>query len=63
MIVDEYLKELRLPEKQNQLSANEPRVNRFREFLHGEDIAFRDITVSLFRNFQSYLPLDPEGEE
>lgn len=53
MIADEYLKELRLSGKQNQLSANEPWANLFREFLHREDIAFRDITVSLLRNFKA----------
>lgn len=55
VVAKEYLKELHLSGKQNQLSADHPRINRFKEFLHGEDIAFKDISVSLIRKFQSYL--------
>lgn len=50
-----YLDNLKKNGKFNRVSADKPRINRFKEFLKGEDIAFQDITVTLLKNFQSYL--------
>ena len=50
-----YLAGLKQSGKYNQESADKPRVNRFKEFLDGEDIQFNDITPTLLKRFQSYL--------
>ena len=52
---EHYLGNLRLRGKYGVLSAEQPRVNRFREFLQGRDIAFSDITVHLLENFRAWL--------
>lgn len=51
----EYLDNLTREGKYNRLSAEEPRVNRFKEFLEQHDIAFRDITVPLLKKYRAYL--------
>lgn len=50
-----YLKNLEKTGKFNRLSADQPRINRFREFLDEADIAFPEITVSLLKRFRTYL--------
>jgi site-specific recombinase XerD len=50
-----YVENLRQRNKYNRLSADKPRVARFKEFLNGDDIAFSDITVPLLQRFQAYL--------
>jgi integrase/recombinase XerD len=50
-----YLDTLKKNGKYNRVSADEPRINRFKEFLKGEDTSFQDITVSMLTKFQAYL--------
>jgi len=50
-----YLENLRLKGKYNSYTADKPRINRFKEFLDGDNIAFEDITVSLLNRFKAYL--------
>lgn len=52
---DVYVENLRLRNKYNRLSADKPRIARFKEFLNGDDIAFSDITIPLLHRFQTYL--------
>lgn len=51
----EYLDNLTKEGKYNRLSAEEPRINRFKEFLGQKDIAFKDITVPLLNRYKAYL--------
>lgn len=53
--IDDYLKNLRDSGMFNRVSAEKPRINRFKEFLSGNDIAFQDITVPLLRKFGAYV--------
>ena len=50
-----YIDELIKNGKFNRMSADRPRIERFREFLKGEDISFPDITVALLLRFKTYL--------
>lgn len=50
-----YTQELEKAGKFNRLSADAPRIERFREYLKGGDIAFTDITPDLLKRFKSYL--------
>jgi len=50
-----YLDNLKQSGKYNRYSADKPRVERFREFLKGEDIYFSDINMALLSRFQAYL--------
>lgn len=52
---EHYLKNLRETGKFNRISADQPRIGRFKEFLKNEDIAFQDITPLLLRRFVAYL--------
>ena len=52
---DFYLDNLKRAGKYNRYSSEKPRVNRFKEFLNGEDILFQDITVPLLNRFRAYL--------
>lgn len=52
---DFYLENLKRAGKYNRYSSEKPRVNRFREFLNGDDILFQDITVPLLNRFRAYL--------
>lgn len=52
---DAYLENLKQAGKYNRYSSEKPRINRFREFLNGDDILFPDITVPLLNRFRSYL--------
>ncbi len=52
---ESYINNLKKSGKYNRLSAEQPRINRFRDFLKREDIAFQDITVPLLNRFRSYL--------
>lgn len=51
----EYLDNLTKSGKYNRLSAEEPRINRFKEFLENEDIPFSEITVPLLNRYRAYL--------
>jgi integrase len=50
-----YMDNLKKSGKYNRVSAEQPRINRFKEFLNNEDIAFQEITVSLLARYQAYL--------
>jgi len=50
-----YIDHLKKAGKYNRISAEQPRINRFKEFLNGEDILFQDITVALLNKYQAYL--------
>jgi len=52
---DLYLKKLRDDGKFNRHSADKPRVERFREFLEGSDIALTDVSVAVLNKFQTHL--------
>jgi len=41
--------------KYNCYVSDEPRINRFREFLNDQDIPFQEITVPLLKKFRAYL--------
>jgi len=50
-----YLDQLKKNGKFNRHSADKPRIERFREFLGGADIAFAEIYPSLLKRFKAYL--------
>lgn len=50
-----YLDTLKAGGKYNRYTADKPRVNHFRNFLKGDDIAFQDITIGLLDSFKSYV--------
>ncbi|MGX5858268.1 phage integrase SAM-like domain-containing protein [Dyadobacter jiangsuensis] len=50
-----YIKELEQGGKFNQKSADEPRITRFKEFVDGGDISFKEITPSLLRKYRAWL--------
>jgi len=50
-----YIDLLEQSGKFNRKSAEEPRINRFKEFLKNKDIYFSEITVSLLKQFKAYL--------
>ncbi|HNP23434.1 MAG TPA: site-specific integrase [Panacibacter sp.] len=50
-----YIANLKRSGKFNRVSAEQPRIKHFKEFLKGQDINFQDITVSLLNNFKAYL--------
>lgn len=52
---DAYLENLKRAGKYNRFSSEKPRINRFKEFLNGDDILFQDITVPLLNRFRAYL--------
>jgi len=52
---DDYLKNLRDSGSFNRVSTEKPRIQRFKEFLSGDDIAFQDISAPLLRKFGAYL--------
>lgn len=52
---DIYIENLRKGGKYNRLSAEEPRVNRFKEFLNHTDISFKEVTIPLLEKYKAYL--------
>lgn len=52
---DLYLNQLQRLGKHNRISAETPHINHFKEYLQGEDIAFKDITESLLKGYLVYL--------
>ncbi len=50
-----YIDNLKAKGKYNQHSADQPRINRFKEFLKGDDISFEDITIPLLIRYGAYL--------
>lgn len=50
-----YLDNLEKQGKYNRLTADKPRVHRFREFLDGSEIAFSEINPPLLKKFGAYL--------
>lgn len=50
-----YVSGLKTDGKFNRVSAEQPRIKRFQEFLNGSDVRFSDISVRLLENFKSYL--------
>jgi len=61
----DHLDQLKKAGKYNQYTADKPRINHFKEFLKGEDIAFVDITPGLLEKFKPYLKSSykPRGEK
>lgn len=52
---DIYIENLQSQGKYNRLSAEKPRINRFKEFLKGSDIPLKEITVQLLERYRAYL--------
>ena len=52
---DLYLSNLKVTGKYNQYVSDKPRVERFKAFVEGGDIAFTDITPGLLAKFRVYL--------
>lgn len=52
---DSYIENLRKSGMYNRLSAEEPRINRFKEFLNHTDITFKEITVPLLNKYKAHL--------
>ncbi len=52
---DIYIDMLKKHGKFNRISSDQPRIKHFKEFLDGDDINFKDITVSLLNRFKAYL--------
>ncbi|MBE2288936.1 MAG: site-specific integrase [Chitinophagaceae bacterium] len=50
-----HIANLRAGGKYNQVVSDEPRINKFKEFLGGSDIPFHEITVPLLNRFKAYL--------
>lgn len=50
-----YIQNLEQEGKYNRLSAEKPRIKRFKEFLRGRDIALKDITVSRLHQYRAWL--------
>lgn len=50
-----YCDQLRKTGKSNQLSTDQPRVNRFKEFLGSDQISFSEITPTLLKKFTVHL--------
>ena len=50
-----YLENLEKAGKFNRLSAEKPLINRFKEFLKGEDISFQEITIPLLNKYKAYI--------
>lgn len=54
-LADAYIENMRLQGKYNQVNTDFSRIKRFREFLDGGDITFKEITVPLLNSFKAYL--------
>jgi len=54
-LADPYLENLKQAGKFNRYAAEKPLLNRFKEFLKGQDITFQDITVGLLNRYKTYL--------
>ena len=54
-MANSYLSNLEKEKKFNRLSADQPRVKRFRKFLGDADLHFKEITPSLLKEFKAYL--------
>ncbi|MEP7171495.1 MAG: site-specific integrase [Bacteroidota bacterium] len=52
---ESFIDNLKKSGKYNRVVSEEPRINRFREFLKGADISFQEITVPLLNRFRAYL--------
>lgn len=52
---DIFLSNLKKTGKYNRYSSDKARINRFKEFLNGEDIALSEITVSMLKRYKAYL--------
>lgn len=50
-----YTDHLRKTGKSNRLSTDLPRINRFKEFLGGADISFKEINPGLLKKFMAHL--------
>jgi integrase/recombinase XerD len=54
-LADTIMENMRQQGKYNRVSAEQPRITIFREFLEGKDIIFTEITISLLNKFKAYL--------
>ena len=52
---DIYIDLLKKQGKFNRISADQPRIKHFKEFLNNTDISFKEITVPLLNKFKAYL--------
>lgn len=50
-----YIDNLKKSGKYNSVVADQPRINRFKEFLKGADISFQEINVPLLNRFRAFL--------
>jgi integrase/recombinase XerD len=50
-----FVDNMRRQGKYNRVGSDQPKINRFSEFLNGEDITFPEITVPLLNKFKAYL--------
>ncbi|MCK8491751.1 site-specific integrase [Spirosoma sp. RP8] len=50
-----YCDHLRKTGKSNQLSTDQPRINRFREFMKSDNISFSEITAAVLKKFVVHL--------
>jgi len=51
----DYLNTLKALKKYNQYTADKPRIEKFKEFLKGQDFSFSDITPGLLEKFVAFL--------
>lgn len=54
-LANAHIENMRAGGKYNQVVADEPRINQFKEFLSGADISFHEITVPMLNKFKAYL--------
>ncbi len=52
---DLFLSNLKQSGKYNRVTTDQPRIDRFREFLKGEDISFQEITTNLLNKYKAFL--------
>lgn len=50
-----YLDNIKVSGRYNRYVSEEPRIRRFKTFLKGKDITFREITVALLNKFKAWL--------
>lgn len=54
-LADEYMEKLKKTGKHNQVSSNKPRIKHFKEFLNGNDISVKEITIPMLEKYILYL--------
>ena len=54
-LAEEYMDRLRKTGKHNQVSSNKPRIKHFKEFLNGNNISVKEITIPMLEKYILYL--------